>query len=203
MTLQCGILAAKEARAMGRVTARTIYTYESKDGLFELPIRPADGFEDFRVTPTEDGIVLKYAFADDTLSLVDYFAYQDPDYVQFFNAHYIDIDIDRLGFLLGKGWEVFEVEKYEHSFVQFGLAGTFSCPWDTIRGQYAIGISNGVQNQEEFAKSILEEYSSFCNGEVFGVVTARYDKQRNLIEYDSIGGIFGRRQLTDFLNEGV
>ena len=31
---------------MGKVTARTIYTYESQDGLFELPIKPAGGFED-------------------------------------------------------------------------------------------------------------------------------------------------------------
>ena len=184
---------------MGRVTARTIYTYEAQDGLFELPIRPADGFDDFRIIPTEDGAALKYAFVDDTLPFVDYFAYQDSDYVQFFNAH--NIDIEKLGLLLGKGWEVFEIEKYEHSFVQFGLAGTFSCPWDTTRGQYAIAISKEVQNPEEFAKVILEEYSSFCNGEVFGVVTATYDKQRNLIEYDSIGGIFGRRQLLDFLNE--
>lgn len=183
---------------MGKVTARTIYTYEAQYGLFELPIKPADGFEDFRITPTEEGFVLKYAFIDDALPLMSYFDYQDSNCVQFFCSP--SANIDDLKSFLGKEWEVFEVEKYEHSLVQFGLAGTFSCPWDTTRGQYAIAISKDIQNPEEFAKAILEEYSSFCNGEVFGVITATYDKQRNMIDYESIGGIFGGRLLADYLN---
>jgi hypothetical protein len=92
----------------------------------------------------------------------------------------------------------FALGYYEHGLCSWFLKGEGSpgtnCPWD---GVSLAGILkwNGKpgkcgkthQDRVNYARSFIETYTQYCNGEVYSVVI--YDEHNDVV--DSLGGIFG------------
>jgi len=79
------------------------------------------------------------------------------------------------------GLAVFLVDRYEHGNVHYSIAKTANYPdrqWDVATcAIYALPKEFTGEDAAEFANSILDEYSSWCNGEVYGAVWETFKKE--------------------------
>jgi len=181
---------------MNKVKTKKVYVCETEYGEFELPAEPVSYLAEKIIVKACDDGGFKVAYPVD--GFVDGESYFDQyDGLRFFNTRRDRQAIDELD----ENWSIFGVDKYEHSSVAFALAGSFSCPWDTTRGVYALAVSNDFSEPELTARQVLEEYTSWCNGDVFSVVVAEYDKDRRFIDHDIYGNAFGSKQLDQLLAE--
>lgn len=160
-----------------QITQRTITTITASDevlGDMELPFEPYDADDMFL---SADGCALTYLVQDAEGG----YGYEFPEGVEFVqanwrNIHYCD-DADTF-FDRYKGdehYRVFPVGVYEHGAVEYTLAGESMMAhdqWDHCIGA-AIAIPDDFTDQEQAARDILKEYTSWCNGEVFGIITMK------------------------------
>jgi hypothetical protein len=102
----------------------------------------------------------------------------------------------------------YAVERYEHGLVRYALLGRgYQCQWDTAPGVAVLTlITDNIcgpdatdEQYDEAAKAILDEYTSWCNGDVYGfaraplTVTVDEDDEVTveLGEVDSVWGNIG------------
>jgi hypothetical protein len=68
---------------------------------------------------------------------------------------------------------VYPVFKYEHGNVAYKTS-PFSCPWDSGQAGYLLldrkEWPRRGKKSDTYAKAVLESYTSWCNGEVYGFV---------------------------------
>lgn len=103
------------------------------------------------------------------------------------------------------------VDKYDHSSVHYSISETTGYPdkqWDVTQGKAVFIPCDDVQSQykkfkkehgeveafKEFIKtsnSTLDEYSNWCNGEVYGYILMTFDKDGKLTSEDSCFGYIG------------
>lgn len=103
------------------------------------------------------------------------------------------------------------VNKYEHGNVHYSVGGTKSYPdqrWDVSQGCAVFIPCNYIQTEyrkmkrtsgegsayEHFIKdsnSVLDSYSDWCNGEVYGYSVITFDKQGKEVECDQCWGYIG------------
>jgi hypothetical protein len=72
---------------------------------------------------------------------------------------------------------MFWVERYEHGLVNYALMGESSQVdrrWDVAGGVAVLTVPDDVTDPEAFARSVLEEYTDWCNGDVYGVCEQTY-----------------------------
>lgn len=87
-----------------------------------------------------------------------------------------------------KFW-AFPLFKYEHGGVAYSL-GAFSCPWDSGQCGYVLMSKAEWPRQAKAvlsAKSHVESYSSWCNGEIYGYIIEDSDGEH----LDSCWGYVG------------
>jgi hypothetical protein len=128
--------------------------------------------------------------------------------IQFRNADDRDDKIQSLS----KSKKLFYlVNKYDHSQVHFSVSGTRSYPderWDVSHGCAVFVPCDYIQSEfkklkktdgeesaiEHFVKdsnSVLDSYSKWANGEVFGYSVITFDKEGNEINSDECWGYIG------------
>lgn len=103
------------------------------------------------------------------------------------------------------------VDKYEHGNVHYSVSGSQNYPdsrWDVAHGCAVFVPCEYIQDEykkskrkttvaeakEKFIKdsnSVLDSYSDFCNGEVYGYSIATYDKKGNILNEDECWGFIG------------
>lgn len=103
------------------------------------------------------------------------------------------------------------VDKYEHGNVHYSVASSSSYPdqqWDVSSGCGVFIPCQDVQDSYKKIKrkegeseaftyfvkdsnSVLDEYSKWCNGEVYGYSVVVYDKQGMVLEEDECWGFIG------------
>lgn len=75
------------------------------------------------------------------------------------------------------------VERYEHGQVRYSIIGTGpQCQWDTapsvavltLNTENVCGAGAPDEQYDAAAKAILDEYNSWCNGDVYGVAQATF-----------------------------
>lgn len=178
-----------------KVTTRTTQTITLADerlGEIDLPFVPLDASDIFL---SEDGKTLTY-LADDPEGGYDY---EFPEGVQFVQGkmaynHYCN---DASAWLeevnADPNLDVYPVGVYEHGLIQYSLAGESMMSndrWDYCVGA-CIAIPTDFTDTEEAARSILEEYTNWCNGSVFGIVEMVRQESGDWEEGDTCWGFIG------------
>jgi hypothetical protein len=128
----------------------------------------------------EGGYYIAWTIHDD--------AYSEYDWSEGVEFREFRTEWDRDEFIEGAVAEhgygrVFVVECYEHTLVHYSPIGTVNYPdhqWD-VRPSGVIIVPDDVTDPLEFAKATLDEYSSWRNGDVWGVISREVDADGNLV----------------------
>lgn len=175
-------------------TTTTNYTNDEYGISVELPYAPCDS----EVHVSNDGKELTFLLHDE-FSHWDEYEWGDTIFVDFSNNRSISPD----EFLEehSTGYNIYPVGKYEHGMVHYSIAGSRWYP--DMNFDYGvcayIAIPEDYQNQTEFANSLLDEYSSWCNGEVYCIVHLDID---NPDDFDIYGGFIGYDHATETAKAG-
>ncbi len=103
--------------------------------------------------------------------------------------------------------DVFEVDVYEHGNILYSLGGGGpQCQFDTSHGGARIAIPNDrhenpYTDTRQAAANILAEYSAWCNGEGYGIVSFTYE-DGEWVEGDAVWGFFGSESVQSTINSG-
>jgi len=108
---------------------------------------------------------------------------------------------------IGKGNpDAVKIDKYEHSSVSYSISGEGrQCQWDTSSA-WAVWLPDNCLLDElkklkgnvrhkkciEYARQACELFNQWANGDVYCIVKETYDKKKSPIDYEIVGGIFGR-----------
>jgi hypothetical protein len=114
---------------------------------------------------------------------------------------------------------MFWVERYEHGLVNYALTNESSRVdrgWDVAPGVAVLTVPDDVPDPEAFARAVLEEYTDWCNGDVYGVVeqTYHFDQRAEDSDGEPIGewesvkddacwGFIGQSYTETVLKEGL
>lgn len=195
-----------------KVTKHTSYTLTVDIGEEEevdLPVRfaPAEWIDP--VVERDGGdLTVRYAVQDEDPSYVD-----DPmdrdgvTFVRFDNGRERDEWLDEHEL----GPRSFLVERYEHGLVRYSVAYTGYYPdrrWDVAMGVAVLTLDDQWEGDdlEAIANSLLDEYSDWCNGNVYGVVEERFtlDDAGEWIDDDddAMWGVIGDDAARDYVSGG-
>ena len=169
---------------------------------------------DFELIETENSFIVGYLAHDS--SPQDFFENDDGagTFVEFSSVG----ERDKKMAELNKTKKLFYlVDKYDHSQVHYSISETSNYPykqWDVTPGKAVFIPCDDIQSQykkmkkeqgeaiafKEFIKdsnSVLDEYSKWCNGEVYGYQVMLFDKKGTQVNEDSCWGYIG----TDSANQ--
>lgn len=151
---------------------------------------------------SEDGNTLVYASDQDADD--DYDGFGDDTEVYFiqFNNHFIHHNDDPESFseTYGDSHVIFPVNYSEHGLCQWSL-GVAEKDWDTVPFAGLIAIPNDFADPEEAAKAFLEEYTDWCNGEIYGIIAMHRQEDGSWIEGDSCWGYIGDEHTKESMKE--
>ena len=173
-------------------TYRSISLTDEVLGDVELPFEPTDSSDVF-VSP-DIGTFTYLVYAPDTCD-----DYEFGEGVEFVTGkrdsiyHCDDADAFFDKYKDDPNYSVFPVGVYEHGGIQYTLAGESihaNDQWDYCVGA-AIAIPHDFTNPEEAARAILNEFTSWCNGDVYGIVTMVQNDYGEWEEGDTCWGFIG------------
>ena len=115
------------------------------------------------------------------------------------------------------------VDRYQHGNVHYSVAGSRSyadSQWDVASGCGVFVPCDDVQEQFQKMKSeqgemaafehftqdsnnILDSYSSWCNGEVYGYLVSIYNKNGELEDTDESWNIIGEKDAKHYMQESI
>lgn len=109
---------------------------------------------------------------------------------------------------------MFWVERYEHGLVNYALKGESSQVdrrWDVAGGVAVLTVPDDVPEPETFARAVLEEYTDWCNGNVYGVAEQIYrckseedrDEEWESIDEETCWGFIGDDYTETVIKEGL
>lgn len=183
---------------------------ELPDGsTIDLPYEADDIVDPFL---SEDGNLFRYAVRDDDCREYDWqegveFIQGNPHSINYAGAEEAERWIEEMSV----DHDLFSVDVYEHGNIMYSLSGTGpQCQFDTARGGACIAIPNEhhespFTNTEEAAASILSEYTSWCNGDVYGIVEITRDPETGAWAEDDMAcwGVIGYEYAEQCCREGV
>lgn len=141
---------------------------------------------------------------------MDYFE-NDDGAGEFFQFRSVDSRDDKVSELKKDKKLFYLVDKYEHGIVHFSISGTQSYPdqrWDVAQGCAIFVPCDYIQqeykklakktNKEEAklhfvadSNSVLDNYSDWCNGEVYGYSVTVFNTKGEELENDECWGFIG------------
>jgi len=106
---------------------------------------------------------------------------------------------------------IFIVDKYDHGSVSYSVSGTKTYPdheWDVapsgvlILDEKGENAALGGEIDKDSANASLSEYTSYVNGETYGIATALFDAQGNLTdEVEVVWGFVGTDATSEVVKE--
>lgn len=169
---------------------------------------------ELEVVKTENGVVVGMLMVD--TSPMDYFEndHGAGELVQFRSAYERDEAMEARS--KSKNL-MYLVDRYEHGQVHYSVSGTVNYPddrWDVAHGCAVFVPSEDVQKaykkevkesgedaaRQKFiadSNKVLDNYSDWCNGEVYGYAVLSFDKSGKELNTDECWGYIGR----DYANE--
>lgn len=79
---------------------------------------------------------------------------------------------------------VFLINRYEHGFVRYyrhsnlNISGIIDQQWDVTHGCALFIAPDDTPNAAEYCDFVMEDFSSWCNGDIHGICHAVYCKKR-------------------------
>lgn len=111
-----------------------------------------------------------------------------------------------------------EIDKYEHGNIYYSVKGEgYQCKWDTSRG-WAVWLPDEecIKDIERFktektrrkravglARQACEIFNQWANGQVYCIVKEIYNKNKEQIDYDVVGGYYGYKSSLKALEKEI
>ena len=184
-----------------RTTVTHILTIDGEDVI--VPTKVADNIDPY---VSDDKRILVYATHDEAPC-----EYEFPEDVTFISENH---KVDNLQSVINAAHEdetleVFYVGIYQHGLTYYQLHNyhpNSNDEWDYRIGAVII-IPNdkhesGYTDPERAARAICDEYTAYCNGDVYLVVTMVREGIRKWSEPDFIGGYYGQEQAEQAVKGG-
>jgi hypothetical protein len=194
-----------------KLNTRTTRTYEMIESDEEYPITyPADEYMDPFVRDEGDLRLVTYAVHDE---FCDNSPLDDNEGVEF-EEFRTEWDRDEWAQeQLDAGLHVFVVDHFEHSCHIYRVLGRWEDEkgnrgidrWDS-RPSCILALSRDFTDPEGAAHAIMREYTAWCGGEVYGIVTESFrregDEWVQVEELDACWGFIGSEYAQQVVNEG-
>jgi len=206
---------------MNKIMKKTIY-YD-KD--FEYHFEPIE--DTIKIKKTKKGFTVKYLIQDDypenPLENWDgygrFYHWKDrrkEEYSRYCELLGYDEDTREI---IGKDNPLtVRIDKYEHSCIYYSIAGEGNqCRWDTSYN-WAVWYPddclleelNEIKNKKkqrkrviELAKQACELFNQWANGDVYCLVREDYNKKKESIDYDVVGGYYGYENACKALDSEI
>lgn len=191
------------------VTVTSHYLTDDEGREFELEHEPCEWI-DPNIREEGGDILITYA-------VHDHYAYTDNPLDEDRGATFQEFTTqwDRDAYAeeqLDQGRHVYLVDHYEHSMSRYTVIGKFRGNeghrgidyWDS-RPSGILSLDNEWTNPDEIAPGLMEEYTSWVNGDVYGIVTERFTlagDEWEQAEEDSVWGFIGTDYAQQVVNEG-
>ena len=197
-------------------------TYLADD--FELTFEPIE--DSIKIKKTKEGYTIKYlAYDDNPLNPFD----DDGNGIFY---HWKDFGKEQLVKyceLLGYDPETREkikpdnplavrIDKYEHSSITYSVSGEgYQCRWDTSN-TWAVWypdnclleilekIKSKTQRRKKaikYARQACELHNNWANGNTYIIVKETFNKEKEQIDYDNVGGYFGYEESLKALESDI
>lgn len=177
------------------------------DSGFDLDYRDPS-YDSIEVLRTDDKIIVGLLQHDQDAQ--DYFENDDGagEFIEFRSAEQRDNEISKLS----KTKKLFYVvNKYDHGNVHYSVGGSKTYPderWDVSHGcaifipcdyiqtefrkmKRVDGIDAAYEHFIADSNKVLDNYSDWCNGEVYGYSVLTFDKEGNELDCDECWGFIG------------
>lgn len=178
------------------------YIYENDGDFIELDYEPCDYIDP---AMSEDGKTFAYAVEDDS-----YNSYDWQEGVEFIQGNRrsscFNSDPESWAEPLKDTHDIFPVGVYEHGQIQYSLSGESiysNDQFDYVSVGGFIAIPKDFTNTKDAARGILEEYTNWCNGHVYGVIVMERNDDGDWLEVDSCFGYIGTEYTEESLKEIV
>lgn len=194
---------------MSRIVTERHLVVEADDGTeYTVPAIGSyiDDIDETRVTKLADGKVLVSYLSHDEFAH-DYEWSEGVEWIIFRNGHQRDLwrEENEATYWEQYPGRVFWVERYEHSLVRYALMGESSHvdrQWDVAPGVAVIVIPEDfTPPYDDVARNSLEEYTSWCNGDVYGIVHVWLNPDGTPDEDESCWGYIGREYAEQQLDD--
>lgn len=166
------------------VRTETTYYIEHEGQEFETQFKPIDYSESWKITVAGNRALVSYLSQDDDANGW-YFDENDQ-------GRFISFDPRCMGERLGKeearelmaehAGRAFVIHKYEHGLCCYYRpgskveAGIPDKRWDVSHGAALFIVPDDVPEPEKYCDSVMEEFTNWCNGEIYGICHATYNK---------------------------
>ena len=205
-----------------KVTKKTIYQVED----FDLRFKPADD-DNIIIEKTDKGYDVKYltydCYADNPFDNQDgmgnFYHWKDKgrDELEKY-CEYLGYDIGTRVKIGKENPLAVKIDKYEHGGISYSIAGQgMQCQFDTSSA-WAVWFPDKCALDEimtyktketqrkralEIAKEACELFNNWANGECFCIVKETFDLNKESIEYDIVGGYYGRESAEEALKTDI
>lgn len=129
-------------------------------------------------------------------SPLDFHTETGGEWVEFSNGYERDEYLAEHKLLPGQ----YLVERYQQSLVQYSLVneGT-QCRFDTAHGVAVITTPMDVTatRTADYCRAVLEQYSQWCNGELWEVHRDVFDSDGELRDHDAVYGFYSAEEAIE------
>jgi hypothetical protein len=174
-----------------KIRKHTSYTIDADGQEFEVQFEPIEGSE--KITIKDNNAVVSYLSNDEN---VGGWYFDENDSGEFINfdprscgkkLELLDDESPRDAIARLKKEHpdrVFIINKYEHSMVRYYRQGDSATSatipdqqWDVSHGCALFIAPDDCPDPAKYCDSVMEEFSDWCNGSIYGVCTAVYHKE--------------------------
>jgi hypothetical protein len=195
-----------------QVLKKTVYEVEDFDLIFE-PIE-----DSISIKQTAEGFEVRYITYD--MNPDNPFENQDGmgNFYHWDNSKELDKYCELLGYdkdtrekISKENKDAVRIDKYEHSGISYSVSGEGrNCQWDTSNTWavwypdkcllYELKNLKGQTRRKkciEYARQACELFNQWANGEVYCIVKETFNHNKESLDYDIVGGYFGRESAEE------
>lgn len=184
-------------------TTRNILT-DDEGREYDLTYTPLNS-DDLFIEKVEDQIAVGYLVVDEYPGITDYFSdYENGEFHEFRSRDEMEKIIEELEV---EKKNYFLVDKYEHGLVHYSVANTSNYPdrrWDvSCCAIFVVPEDVSKERAVDYANAVLQEYTDWCNGQVFGVCLDIFNKTGNKVDDNACWGYIGYDHALESLKEEI
>jgi len=170
-----------------------------------------------KIKKVKDGFVAKYLIQDEFAESPDVWKNDDVFLVHYHRDFWVErkdkiVEEELADLYRGekieqeKEYRIFPVSAFIHSGVSLSLGrrGFMGDPvgWDTSHVGACLASRKDFptdKRAEEACGSLIEEWNEYLSGDVYCLVKDKMDKDKNLVQHDSVCGVYGYKNAKEDL----
>jgi len=106
-------------------------------------------------------------------------------------------------------YHIFPLSRLVHSGVWLSLNSSFACDpggWDTSHVGLVLVSKKEMRYKKkalEMAQSLVKTWNTYLTGDVYCLVKETYDKDKNPVDYDTLGGVYEYKYALEALKNEI